>query len=710
MKRRLLYFTFAFLFLMSVVPFSAFVPEVLAEENVVCVGGVVMEKGDYLPVGATETQESMPDEGYAFYNGSELILNDYSYTGDGFYCEEKYDKYTTIIYPTVIYSKNSLSLVINGDCSLIGKHASYTTRAICSDGDIEIYGNGRCYLKAKRPIYAVGEITVDDVFLDIYSQYSYGIHSGTSSIYAYGASIRMRGIRGMHTYINGSNISFSGCDVDISVSEMGLFSSGNIIIDDSHVKIVSDNTEFPESYCAIYTNGGEIIYSSVEGKGSFSASGNNSVSFDKEESAGYDWVEFSRTKKLSYIDIADILAPESNSTPDFKGKADSPYTEIIGIEWLWLKENDEVYYLKTNDTLIEGEKYRLKVTVKAGNSYEFDDISTSAYIGNDLVTNYTKDLNLKIRVLEKDYIATNNNETHTVDIGNITLKDGNYLVKGASTVTNIKPDDNYVYYKNGVLYFVNFIDRNADIIFNEGFLIIDITGKNTVSSISDSFEKDEDTHELYIDGEGSLDVIGSNSKLARPNGINLNGWLAIIGGTIYIDADIYCCMDVEGLQMNGGELYCNTAQAGVFAGETKVYVFGGEFHAFDGGGWWQFINDEVTISKGVVYVSGDGKNKIETATEWDGETPLKTYDSVWILPQKINPSPDTENKYLLGDVNNDGVIDSTDYLRIKGHFLGTYTLEGAAFVAGDVNKDGAVDSTDYLRIKGHFLGTYTIEG
>ena len=93
MKRRLLYFTFAFLFLMSVVPFSAFVPEALAEENVVCVGGVVMKKGDYLPVGATETQESMPDEGYAFYNGSELILNDYSYTGDGFYCEEKYDKY-----------------------------------------------------------------------------------------------------------------------------------------------------------------------------------------------------------------------------------------------------------------------------------------------------------------------------------------------------------------------------------------------------------------------------------------------------------------------------------------------------------------------------------------------------------------------------------------------------------------------------------------
>jgi hypothetical protein len=63
---------------------------------------------------------------------------------------------------------------------------------------------------------------------------------------------------------------------------------------------------------------------------------------------------------------------------------------------------------------------------------------------------------------------------------------------------------------------------------------------------------------------------------------------------------------------------------------------------------------------------------------------------------------------LLGDVTGDGEIDSTDYLRIKGHFLGTFTLEGDAFKAGDVTKDGTIDSTDYLRIKGHFLGTYNL--
>jgi hypothetical protein len=85
-------------------------------------------------------------------------------------------------------------------------------------------------------------------------------------------------------------------------------------------------------------------------------------------------------------------------------------------------------------------------------------------------------------------------------------------------------------------------------------------------------------------------------------------------------------------------------------------------------------------------------------------------DSNYVDSNKFYVTEKEVEPYRLGDVNNDGAIDSTDYLRIKGHFLGTYTIEGSALVAGDVNKDSAIDSTDYLRIKGHFLGTYTIEG
>ncbi len=69
-----------------------------------------------------------------------------------------------------------------------------------------------------------------------------------------------------------------------------------------------------------------------------------------------------------------------------------------------------------------------------------------------------------------------------------------------------------------------------------------------------------------------------------------------------------------------------------------------------------------------------------------------------------------ETEFALGDVNNDGSIDSTDYLNIKSHFLGIITLEGNALKAGDVDENGVIDSTDYLRIKSHFLGVFDLNG
>ena len=61
-----------------------------------------------------------------------------------------------------------------------------------------------------------------------------------------------------------------------------------------------------------------------------------------------------------------------------------------------------------------------------------------------------------------------------------------------------------------------------------------------------------------------------------------------------------------------------------------------------------------------------------------------------------------------GDVTGDGVVDGTDYLRLKAVFLETYTATGAYIKAADVDESGKVDATDYLRVKGHFLGSYNI--
>ncbi len=63
---------------------------------------------------------------------------------------------------------------------------------------------------------------------------------------------------------------------------------------------------------------------------------------------------------------------------------------------------------------------------------------------------------------------------------------------------------------------------------------------------------------------------------------------------------------------------------------------------------------------------------------------------------------------ISGDVTGEGVVDATDYLRIKSNFLGSFNFETAFGKAADVDGNGIIDSTDYLRVKAHFLGTYNL--
>ncbi len=63
---------------------------------------------------------------------------------------------------------------------------------------------------------------------------------------------------------------------------------------------------------------------------------------------------------------------------------------------------------------------------------------------------------------------------------------------------------------------------------------------------------------------------------------------------------------------------------------------------------------------------------------------------------------------VLGDIDGNGVIDTTDYLRVKSAFLEAMKLGDAQTIAADVDGNGTIDGTDYMRIKGHFLGTFEI--
>jgi len=53
---------------------------------------------------------------------------------------------------------------------------------------------------------------------------------------------------------------------------------------------------------------------------------------------------------------------------------------------------------------------------------------------------------------------------------------------------------------------------------------------------------------------------------------------------------------------------------------------------------------------------------------------------------------------LLGDANQDGVINILDLVHLANHILGTDLLEDDAFTAGDLNQDGMVDILDLVQI------------
>ena len=62
---------------------------------------------------------------------------------------------------------------------------------------------------------------------------------------------------------------------------------------------------------------------------------------------------------------------------------------------------------------------------------------------------------------------------------------------------------------------------------------------------------------------------------------------------------------------------------------------------------------------------------------------------------------------LLGDINNNGTIDSMDYVLLKRAYFGTYKLKDVAI--GDINKNGTIDSMDYVYLRRAYFGTYVIK-
>ncbi len=63
---------------------------------------------------------------------------------------------------------------------------------------------------------------------------------------------------------------------------------------------------------------------------------------------------------------------------------------------------------------------------------------------------------------------------------------------------------------------------------------------------------------------------------------------------------------------------------------------------------------------------------------------------------------------VLGDVNGDGYVKSTDYMKIKAYIMEETTLTPLQKLAADVNGDANVKSTDYMKIKAYIMDETSI--
>ncbi len=78
------------------------------------------------------------------------------------------------------------------------------------------------------------------------------------------------------------------------------------------------------------------------------------------------------------------------------------------------------------------------------------------------------------------------------------------------------------------------------------------------------------------------------------------------------------------------------------------------------------------------------------------------------LTLKTGSSSNTYTLVIRGDVNGDGSIKSSDYVRIKNYIMGSVSLTAAQKLAADANKDGSIKSSDYARIKNYIMGSASI--
>lgn len=151
-----------------------------------------------------------------------------------------------------------------------------------------------------------------------------------------------------------------------------------------------------------------------------------------------------------------------------------------------------------------------------------------------------------------------------------------------------------------------------------------------------------------------------------------------------------------------------TTQLTIFAYDITNVVDGDVSTEFDEATPVGWINQSVSAEKGQIkFKVAKGNAAVENIAAFNEDsTILIKVGGTDITPDaKLYSFADVEeSSVVLGDVNNDSVVNNKDAIAVMKHFLSIETIEdNDSLTAGDVNKDGSVNNKDAIAIMKHFL-------
>ncbi len=311
-----------------------------------------------------------------------------------------------------------------------------------------------------------------------------------------------------------------------------------------------------------------------------------------------------------------------------------------------------------------------------------------------------------------EYVAENNDtydyikiSAPDVYVGGVGMFDGDYLAVNATETATAKPNGGYAYYKDGALTLNNYEYEGQGYIFdtvgNYGAIVyakkptdIILVGENTIIQTDDMSVNIVLDYGGTIKGSGTLNAYGGYFGVS-----SAYRDLTINNGTVNLKNCEEGIFSYSNVIINGGNVDIEGRYAAIWV-YGDVNVNGGNLTA-------KVTSEDSQMC--AIYADGaitiNPSLTVKAAADANGALGEYVAENHFYYQSIVIEGADV----TFGDVDNDGDVDSVDYLFVKRYCLGTYELDEDALVRADVNGNGSVDSVDYLLVKRIVLGTYSVK-